>query len=119
MFLMKQELEYFAHKLKELREKKGISQYSIARQADIQVRQYTRYENGESAPTLPVIVKLANVLGVSTDLLMCPDHVDSKQIEDKKLLSFVEKIDKLDYQTKFVITEVMEGILAKKAQQEI
>ncbi len=115
MFLMKKELEFFARKLRAIREAKGLSQLELAKRSNVQLRMYSRYENGDSAPTLPVIVKLVETLEVSADFLISPNHVGINGIEDKKLLSFMEKIDKLDYQTKYVVQEILEGILLKQS----
>jgi len=57
--------------LRRLRKKKGLSQESLARLADISLNTLTKIESGfAQKPTIQTVVKLANALGVSLDKLV-------------------------------------------------
>ena len=42
--------------LKDMRQRLGISKAKMAERVDLDARTYTRYEAGESAPTLPEFI---------------------------------------------------------------
>lgn len=54
----------FGRKVKALREKKGLSQYKLADEADIDRSQIINIENGTANPTLNTICALAAALEV-------------------------------------------------------
>lgn len=57
-------LSAFGKKVKALREKKGLSQYKLADEADIDRSQIISIENGTGNPTLNTICALATALDV-------------------------------------------------------
>lgn len=59
----------FAERLIELREKSGLSQVEAAKEFDVVVRAYQRYEYGEREPRLTTLVRMADFYGVSLDYL--------------------------------------------------
>ena len=111
MVFMQEELLYFSNKLKELRAKRNCSKYQVAKETGVQPRQYGRYEDGETAPTLPVLVKLAHFFEVSIDELVTEDSINTEKIEDKTLLGYMLRVDKLDYQAKYIVKEMLESVL--------
>lgn len=61
-------------KLKSLREHHGLSQYEVAREANLTRSYYGLIENGTRNPTLPKAQKIAQVLHVELDEAF-PDEV--------------------------------------------
>jgi transcriptional regulator with XRE-family HTH domain len=57
-------------RLKQSREKLGLTQESLAELVNLSVRNITRYENGESQPTADNLASMARVLNVSVDYLV-------------------------------------------------
>lgn len=57
-------------RLKEIRERRELSQQELADRVGISGRQIWRYENGESDPTGDVLRRLAQTLEVSIDYLL-------------------------------------------------
>ena len=53
--------------LKELRKKAGFSQNELAEKISVLQNTISNWENGVSRPSLDVIPKLANVLGVTVE----------------------------------------------------
>jgi transcriptional regulator with XRE-family HTH domain len=60
----------FAQRVREQREKLGISQQELARLCGFGLNQINRYERGIQDPTLPAVMKIAQVLNVSLDYLV-------------------------------------------------
>lgn len=73
--------DHFAARLRELRQARGLTQRQLAERAVLSVFTLRDYEQGKSAPTLPVAAALADALGVSLDGLTRPPQV----VEGKRL----------------------------------
>lgn len=56
--------------LKNLRKENKKRQTDIANQLNIPIATYVRYENGETAPNIETLCKLADYFGVSLDYLV-------------------------------------------------
>lgn len=69
-----------ANKLRVLRDKKGISQESVAHQAGISTYTYQKFEKGESKPGTPMNPRLFTLLALA----------DVFDIDIRDLLSFEE-----------------------------
>ena len=67
---MKEGLEKFSARLKEVRIKKGIKQTDMALFFNCPVRKYQRIENGEVNVYILTLIKLADYFDVTTDYLL-------------------------------------------------
>ena len=63
----------FCKRLRETRMKRSITQQKLADSVGIALRSYQCYEQGVREPSLDMLVKLADVLEVPTDYLLCRD----------------------------------------------
>lgn len=61
---------FFMKRLRELREKKGISQLRLALDLDLNQNSISRYENGEREASYKTLIALADYFGVSIDYLL-------------------------------------------------
>lgn len=57
----------FANKLKQLREKKGISQLELSKKIGVSPSSITMYEQGERVPRDYVKIKIAEYFGVTVE----------------------------------------------------
>lgn len=57
-------------RLKEMREKRGLSQTDLSERADVSKRQIGRYEHGKGDPTSDTLARIARALDVSGDYLI-------------------------------------------------
>ena len=73
----------FSKRLKELRKKAGLKQFELADLSGIDPNLVSRYERGESMPTLETAQKLALSLGVNIDHLL---NEPAKQEFEVKML---------------------------------
>lgn len=60
----------FAEQLKHFRSQKGLSQEGLAEQLHLSRQAISRWENGETAPDLDTLVKLAAIFEVTLDELV-------------------------------------------------
>jgi len=58
------------HRLKELREEQGFSQKSLAAMLNMSQTGYSKYETGENDLPTAVLIKLAEIYGVSVGYLL-------------------------------------------------
>ena len=57
-------------RLRQLRKKLGMTQEALAKQLEIRGVRYVYMETGRALPTLPILVRIAELYGVSTDSLL-------------------------------------------------
>ena len=60
----------FQKRLSETRKKKGFTAQQMADYLCIHIRAYRKYESGDTMPNLNSLVKIADLLEVSTDYLL-------------------------------------------------
>ncbi len=59
----------FSRRLRQLREKRGISRRVLAELCGLSGKSISRYERGERTPSMADVEKLADFFGVSIDFL--------------------------------------------------
>lgn len=64
----------FAERLNFKRKSLGITAQFMADSLCIGLRSYRNYESGDRLPSLDTLVRIANILDVSTDWLLCRDE---------------------------------------------
>ncbi len=93
----------FYENLKKARKAAGLSQIAVADQLGVAKSTYSLYESGKREPDVPKIKKLAQILGVSSDVLLgitesttLAAHFDGEDLtpeekeEVKKFVEFVK-----------------------------
>lgn len=63
----------FSNRLNETRKAKGFTAQQIADYLNINIRSYRAYESADRSPSLEMLIKIADILDVSTDYLLCRD----------------------------------------------
>jgi len=99
--------------IRQLRTQKHWTQAEVARQIGVRQTQVNNYERGVSSPSIPMLKKLSELFGVSIDALVHKDAPSADSISDRALLECFLQADHLDYRSKFIIREFVEGQLAK------
>lgn len=64
----------FNSRLNQVRKEKGITAQQMADTLCINIRSYRAYESASRSPNLEILVKIADILDVSTDYLLCRDE---------------------------------------------
>ena len=63
-------MSFRVDRLRQTREKRGLTQRELARLCDIGENQINRYESESGEPSISNLAAIANILGVSTDFLL-------------------------------------------------
>ncbi|NBH27638.1 XRE family transcriptional regulator [Lachnospiraceae bacterium] len=63
----------FNVRLNETRKSKGVTAQQMADLLHINIRSYRAYESADRSPNIDILVKIADILDVSTDYLLCRD----------------------------------------------
>lgn len=71
----------FGKRLNQLRKDKKLTAQQMADYLEIGIRSYRAYESGDREPQLEKLVKIADLLGVSLDLLLCRDDFLAKRAD--------------------------------------
>lgn len=61
----------FSRRLKALREERGMDQQQLADAVGLSKNMIARYELGSANPSADKVVRMASVLGCTTDVLLC------------------------------------------------
>lgn len=79
--------------IKYFRKSKGLTQEMLAEKVDVSAVYISYIERGSKVPSLELLAKVANVLGVNPALLLYQDN-DPKNLEFKKLVDTVSGLEK-------------------------
>lgn len=63
----------FGKRLREMRNKRGLTQQGLADSLNIALITYQKYEQGVRSPSFSCLIRLADILDVSIDYLMGRD----------------------------------------------
>jgi len=88
-----------------LRKDKNWSQIELAKQINASREIISRYERNESMPSIDMVVKLADVFGVTVDFLVGKSNSASF---DKETVERINDIQKMDGDTKAVLFNVID-----------
>jgi transcriptional regulator with XRE-family HTH domain len=83
----------------------GLSQRQLAARLRISRSMIPKYERGVHLPPTGVLVRLAAILGVSTDTLV--GHAP----QDPRLVRFVDAIEDLDEESRQAVVQALEGVV--------
>ena len=102
-------------KLKQLRERAGLSQYDIAPILQVTQATYANYELGKTQPTIETLIKIADYYGVSLDYLC--DHTtkafDFGYLNEQQIY-LINKIKALDNTDLIQVNGYVDAILSNK-----
>lgn len=69
----------FNKRLRASRMERGYTQQKMADMLGVVLSTYQKYEQAEREPSLSMLVRLADVLNVSADYLLCRDEFTAKK----------------------------------------
>lgn len=106
-------MELYINRLKECREKIGISKQETARRIGISQPAYLRYESGDRKPSLQTTKEIARVLNTSVDYLVgnsddnTPTLIEISKDDNSELFRIIELCSQMDeVQQKKVISYI-------------
>lgn len=110
----------FGDNLKKARTKKGISQSQLAELMGIHPAHISRYERNQTVPSIDVVKKFADLLEVSTDMLVYggEDEKAKDKITDNELLTMFSKAQSLNEDDRKCVKSFLKAFLFQKDMQK-
>lgn len=105
-----------AARLRELRDKAGVSQDEVAEKCEISRVTLARYENGTRTPVLKNAAKLAAYYGVDTDYLMGKKETEDSVSTERE--NFFHMFDRLSTGDKEAILDQMQFLWEYKNRKK-
>lgn len=105
---MKLDYEAIGKRVRNEREKKGMSQMRLAELSDLSVNTLSHIECGNTKFSLPSIIAIVNALGITVDCLLM-DVVDNSLIQFKREL--VEILDNCSKEEYTLLTDICKTTL--------
>ena len=107
-------------RIRKIRESKRLTQTEVASKMEVRPNQYGLVENGKVLPSLKTLVKVAQALNVTTDeLIFGKKPIETVEVQDQELAKKMNVISELEPADKYVATEIIDLILAKKTLKEL
>mgnify|MGYP005786120149 CR=1 FL=1 len=98
----------FGLRIKELRNKKGITQYQLAEMTGIDPKHMSHIETGRSFPKADLIEKFANALEIDYTELFKTEHLANRDVLFKKIVKYLENVSDNELQ---VIYKLISGYI--------
>jgi transcriptional regulator with XRE-family HTH domain len=110
----------FGDNLKDARTKKGISQSQLAELMGIHPAHISRYERNQTVPSIDVVKKFADLLEVTTDMLVYggEDEKAKDRIIDNELLTMFSKAQALSDEDRKCVRSFLKAFLFQKDMQK-
>lgn len=89
----------FGQRIKELRNKKGITQYQLAEMAGIDPKHMSHIETGRSFPKADLIEKFAKALDIEYTQLFQTEHFQERNVLLRKINNTLENVSDNDLRT--------------------
>ena len=86
---------FFSTRIKELREKAGLSMDQLAKRLGITKSRINMWENNGTVPRMNVLVELAKFFNVTTDYLLGNDDESNLSLENTRLSTLQRNLGKL------------------------
>lgn len=112
----------FGSRLKELRQKRELSQQELANMVGIHLSQLSRLERGINTPSAETVLALARALRATTDALLGGDRNGEQQIEIKsvRLYERFRALGDLSKEDQETAIKVIDALIAKhKVRQAV
>lgn len=108
--------EMIKKRIVEERKKQGLNQTQVAKMAKITPAALSQIESGIRTPTVPILFRIANVLGVSLDYLTGSTKNSELHdlLQNEHVKSFYKDFQSLDANDKELILKNIEFLKSKK-----
>lgn len=110
------EIDYRAigSRIRKYRLERGLSQETVSEMADLTPAHYSHIERGNTKPSLPTLIPVANVFGVSIDDLLCDNLNKSTHVRVKDINELLEDCSSSEIKA---LVEILAA--SKKALREV
>ncbi|MCC8422902.1 helix-turn-helix transcriptional regulator [Photorhabdus thracensis] len=107
----------FGVRLKALRKQKGWPQKELAGKVEIRFQQLNKYESGLNIPPAEMMVKLADVLGVTVDYLLTGNPVEDSPLANSRLFRRFQVLEQLAQEDQETIIKIIDAMIAKQRME--
>ena len=110
------EIDYGAigQRIRKYRLTLGLSQEIVSERANLTPAHYSHIERGNTKPSLPTLIRIANVLGISIDDLLCDNVEKSRHVRVRDVDRLLEDCTPQEIKA---LTEILAA--AKKALRSL
>lgn len=117
----KARLDQFAARLKQLRMQKGLKQKDFAELINVHPVQYNRYEGADVLPSIEILSKIAEALGVTVDFLLEGKNEEAAvaRFEDRELLEIFSEIEKFPAKKKEALKIVLASLVQGDRHEKV
>jgi transcriptional regulator with XRE-family HTH domain len=114
-------MEKFAKRLKELREARGLTQARLAEMVGVIPRVYNRWERATAAPRLESLVSLADILQVTLDELTGREAIKNIEfkVKNPKLHSLYREIDRLSNEDQQALVVLLDSLIKRSQMKKV
>lgn len=113
------DLTDFGRRLSKLRKDAGYTQVELAKELEVTQRMVSYYEGHSEFPPAPLLPKLAQVLGVTSDELLGIKPVKKSKQPDTRLMRRLQQLEKLRAPKKRQILQIIDTFIeAEQLQQK-
>lgn len=81
----------FGKKLRELREKRGLTQEELGEKLNIEWQHVSRLENGKNLPSCAILIGIANVFDIDVRTLADYNYLDENSNLDKIIVELLAR----------------------------
>jgi transcriptional regulator with XRE-family HTH domain len=108
-------------RIKHLRQQKGWSQMQLSKKLNTHQKQISGYERGIHAPSVELLIKMAELFNISLDYFAFDNQENTThiQIADRELIQTVKEIDKLSEEDRTTIKAVLNTFIIKNRFQQL
>lgn len=86
---------FFSTRVKELREKAGLSMDQLAKQLGVTKSRVNMWENNGTVPRMNILIELAKYFNVTTDYLLGNDDASNLSLDNARLSTLQRNLGKL------------------------
>lgn len=101
-------------RIRKYREEKGWRQEDFAERIGLSVTYTGMIERGEKVPKLETFINIANVLGVSTDLLLADVLSNGYDIKNSEMTDEISTLDPIERDRIYSVVNAMIGYEKKR-----
>ena len=98
-------------RIMQYRERRGLSITQLANQAGVDYMQVSRYERGQTVPSLETAVALARVLGISLDELATGSGPSLSPFKNDRLLERMRELDAIPADRQELALRVLDTVV--------
>ena len=112
--------------LKELREKRNLSQLELAHDLKVSPSAISNWESGKRQPDTAMIITIAEYFNVSSDELLGRDYLNRRRkdnskehsLDEESIKAIIDKISRIDKEYYPALETIIDGLANKKSNQK-